>query len=169
MNRRIFFAVATAFVILPLGVNAAHSNLQNNNLQNNNSQTFSSSLNQVAQNHLSRGKRQGRGERMGKLLQQLDLTSEQSQQIEAIREQSRTENDPLYQEMQANREQMRSLFTDDASSEQLRQQHQKIQVLSQQLGDNRFEMMLQVREVLTPEQRTQMAALMSQYQGRRGN
>ncbi|VEP13046.1 P pilus assembly/Cpx signaling pathway, periplasmic inhibitor/zinc-resistance associated protein (fragment) [Hyella patelloides LEGE 07179] len=115
---------------------------------------------------------------MGTLLQQLDLTSEQSQQIEAIREQSRTENDTLYQEMQANRSQMRShraspwarsLFTDDASSEQLRQQHQKIPDLSQQLGDRRFEMMLQVREVLTPEQRTQMATLMSQYQGRRGN
>ena len=29
--------------------------------------------------------------------------------------------------------------------------------------------MLQVREILTPEQRTQMAELMEQHRGRRGN
>ena len=63
---------------------------------------------------------------------------------------------------------MRSLLANDASEEQLRQQHQNIQGLRQQLGNNRFETMLQVREILTPEQRTQMAELIEQKRGRRG-
>ena len=63
---------------------------------------------------------------------------------------------------------MRSLLASNASEEQLRKQHQNIQGLRQQLGNNRFETMLQVREILTPEQRTQMAELMEQKRGRRG-
>ena len=164
MNRRIFAAVATAIVILPLGVSVAQ-----NNLQNNNSQTLPVHSNQMAHNHFSGGKGRGRGERMEKLLQQLDLTSEQAQKIQAIREESNRENEALYQEMKTNHEQMRSLFSSDASSEQLRQQYQKSQDLHQKLGNNRFEMMVQVREVLTPEQRTKMSELMAQHQGRRRN
>jgi len=63
---------------------------------------------------------------------------------------------------------MRSLMASDASSEQLREQHQKIRDLHQQMGDQRFETMLQIREVLTPEQRQQMQQLMEQNRPERG-
>ena len=155
MNRRIFAILATAFTILPLGVNAAQ-----NNLQNNDTQILPMSSNQLARDGSSHGK--GRGNREGRfenVLKELDLTTEQSEQINNIREQSRTENEALHQEMQANREQMKSLFSSDVSVEQLRQQHQQSQALRQQLGNNRFEMMLQIREVLTPEQRSQIEAM----------
>lgn len=162
MKRSIFAAVATALVILPLGVNAAQTNLEPNSIQE------PSLITQLAQNQMKQGKRMGRGDRMEKFLQQLELTPEQSQQIETIQEQSRTENETLWQEMQTNHEQMQSLLSSDASPEQLRQQHQQVQALRQQLGDNRFETMLEVREILTPEQRTQMAELMEQHRGQRG-
>ena len=164
MKKQIFAAMATALVILPLGVKAAQ-----NDFQNNSDRILSVTSNQIAQNHFSGDKRRGKGERMEKLLQQLDLTSEQSQKIQAIREESQTEKEALYQEMKTNHEQMRSLFSSNADSEQLRQQHQKNQDLYQQIGNNRFEMMLQVREVLTLEQRNQISELMTQHRGRRGH
>ena len=163
MKRSIFAAVATAFVIFPLGVNAAQTNLEPNSIQE--SPSF---ITQLAQNQMKHGRKMGRGDRMEKLLQQLELTPEQSQQISAIQENSRTESETLWQEMQTNHEQMKSLLSSDASPEQLRQQHQQVQALRQQLGDNRFETMLQVREILTPEQRTQMAELMEQHREQRG-
>lgn len=163
MNKSIFSAVATALVFLPLGVNAAQTNPTNNQLQEIQPTTI-----QLAQNQMPQNKRMGRGDRMEKLLQQLDLTSEQSQQIETIQEQFRSENEALLQEMQSNRQQMHSLLTSDTSAEELRQQHQQAQSLHQQLSDNRFETMLQIRDVLTPEQRAQVAQIMEQNQGRRG-
>lgn len=99
------------------------------------------------------------------MLEQLNLTPEQSQQIETIETESRTQNETLHQEMQAIHDEMRSLLASDTSVEQLREQHQKMQDLHQQFGDNRFETMLQIREVLTPEQRSQMAELMEQRRG----
>jgi Spy/CpxP family protein refolding chaperone len=40
-----------------------------------------------------------------------------------------------------------------------------LQNLQQQASDRRFETMLQIREVLTPEQRNQMAELMQKHRG----
>lgn len=163
MKKRIFSAVAASFILLPLGVQAAQTNLVNNNIQETQSNTI-----QIAQNQMRPNKRMGRGNRMEKLLQQIDLSSEQSQQIEAIQEQFRSENEPLWQEMQANKQQMGNLLSSDASNEELRQQYQQLQSLRQQLSDNRFENMLQVRDVLTPEQRSELAQIMEQRRGRRG-
>lgn len=163
MNKRLFSAVAASFILLPLGVQAAQTNLANNNIQETQSDTI-----QIAQNQMRPNKRMGRGNRMEKLLQQIDLSSEQSQQIEAIQEQFRSENEPLWQEMQANKQQMGNLLSSDASNEELRQQYQQLQSLRQQLSDNRFENMLQVRDVLTPEQRSELAQIMEQRRGRRG-
>ncbi|MEM7758334.1 MAG: hypothetical protein AAF298_09445, partial [Cyanobacteria bacterium P01_A01_bin.40] len=50
----------------------------------------------------------------------------------------------------------------DASSKELRKQHQKFQALVQQLNNNRFEMMLQTKEVLTHKQLTQLTVFMQQ-------
>ena len=62
---------------------------------------------------------------------------------------------------------MRSLLTSNANPNQLRQQHQAMQDLRQQLGNSRFESMLEVREILTPEQRQKMADMMAQHRGKR--
>ncbi len=110
-------------------------------------------------------------ERRRELFQQLELTPEQSAQIETIEQKSRSETETLRQEMRQNVEKMRSLLTaSDAAPEELRQQHEQIQALREQLDDQRFETMLQVREILTPEQRTQAAELIEQHHpGKRGH
>ncbi|ELS00838.1 P pilus assembly/Cpx signaling pathway, periplasmic inhibitor/zinc-resistance associated protein [Xenococcus sp. PCC 7305] len=159
MNKYMFPAIATALLISPLAVNALPSNPGTNN----------STESRLPITQLAHRNQKGGHGNMKKLLEQLDLTPEQSQKIDAIHEEFHSENETLFQEMRSNHQELRSLLASDASQEQLRQQHQKIQNLRQQLGTNRFETMLQVRELLTPEQRTQMSELMAQYRGRRGH
>jgi Spy/CpxP family protein refolding chaperone len=103
-----------------------------------------------------------RGDRAEKLIEQLDLSEEQAEQIRAIREQSRAANEDLFEEVQQAREQMQSLLSSGASNAELEQQHERMQALHQQMGDRRFQTMLQIREVLTPEQQQQLAELMEQ-------
>ncbi len=112
------------------------------------------------------------GDRAEKLIEQLDLSEEQAEQIRTIREEARAENEDLRTQVQQAREQMRSLLDSDASNAELEQQHERMQALHQQMGDRRFQTMLQIREVLTPEQQQQLAELMEQrreqFGGRRG-
>jgi Spy/CpxP family protein refolding chaperone len=114
------------------------------------------------------------GDRMGRMFEQLNLSAEQQQQIESIHEQRKASSEGLREQMRAAKEEMRSLQASNASAEQMRQQHQKIQQLHQQMSDQRFETMLQVREVLTPEQQAKLAELKperngeGQGRGRRG-
>lgn len=156
-------AVATgALIILPLGSYAAQSHREttNNNIQE------QSNMRYFAQG-MKHGKRGGGDRGMEKLLQQLDLTTEQSQQIETIREQSKTAAQDLHEQMQAQRQEMRALLASDEDVEQIRAEYQETQNLHQQLANNRFETMLQIREVLTSEQRAEIAELMEQHRGRR--
>ena len=155
--------IASALVTLPIGAYAVQSHQQASSELNNIQE--STNVRHFAQRN-DRGKRGGKGEKLNKLMQQLDLTPEQSQQIEAIQEESRTVAEDLEQQMRSQREDMKSLMTSDASAEELRAQHREAQSLRQELGNNRFETMISIREVLTPEQRAEMAELMEQHRGR---
>lgn len=157
MNWRTFSAVTAAMLIVPWGTDAAKANLEINE----------DSTMQLSQ--MKHDKRGGRGRGMERIMQQLNLTPEQSEQIKAIKEQSKTQTQALMQQMQTSREEMRSLLASDSSPEQLREQHQTVQNLHQELSTNRFETMLEMREVLTPEQRTQMVELIEQRRDRKFN
>ena len=158
MNWRTFSAMTAAMLILPLGIGTYAARANSNNGE---------STMEWSQSQNKHGDKMGRRGGITKLMQQLDLTSEQSAQIEAIQERSKTDNQALWQQMQTNRQEMQSLLSSNASTEELRATHQNVQNIQQELGNNRFETMLEIREVLTPEQRTQMAELMSQHRGRR--
>lgn len=88
--------------------------------------------------------------------QALQLSSEQQQQIRNIHKQGIQNIQKLQQQLFAADRQLRSLFKRGAVIAQLRQQHQYIQTLRQQLDNNHFEMMLAERQVLTPDQRLQL-------------
>ncbi len=96
----------------------------------------------------------------------LNLSDEQQERIQKIHEQGKKEMEELRPQLMAADEKMRSLLESDSSSDQLHQQHQQIQKLRQQADDKHFEMMLAERQVLTPEQRAQLAKLMPPHQGR---
>ncbi|MDT9176902.1 MAG: Spy/CpxP family protein refolding chaperone [Limnospira sp. PMC 1291.21] len=106
------------------------------------------------------------GPRKGQCFDSLNLTPQQQEMMQAIRDRAATSSERQRQELQASREQMRSLQQSNASPEQLRQQRQRIQELSRALSDQRFETMLEMREVLTPEQRSQLQERMGERQGR---
>ncbi|MGV2830689.1 Spy/CpxP family protein refolding chaperone [Myxosarcina sp. GI1(2024)] len=164
MMWRTISTVAAISLILPLNVYAAQLNSNTNNTTPTTNKLIAHDPDEQA---FEFG-RKGRGYRMQRLWEQLDLTPEQSTQIETIRQQSQADTEPLRQELYQARAQMRSLLAENADPDELRQQHQQIHTLHQQLGDRRFETMLEVREILTPEQRSQMSELIQQHRGRRG-
>lgn len=152
--------VTGALMLLPLNSYAARSYQETNNIQEQNNMR-----------HFAQGIKHGkRGDRtMEKLLQQLDLTPEQSQQIDTIRQQSKNASQDLREQMKAQHQEMKALLASDEDGEQIRAEFQETQNLRQQLGNNRLETMLQIREVLTLEQRAEVADLMEQHRGRRSN
>ncbi|MEM7757035.1 MAG: Spy/CpxP family protein refolding chaperone [Cyanobacteria bacterium P01_A01_bin.40] len=160
LNWKIAALATGALMILPVSTFAAKSAAEFNNMLE---------IDQVSYlAHSAKHANMGmRGQRMEKLLQQLDLTPEQSQQIEAIQEQSRNDAEGLKQQLQTQRQEIQSLFSSDAPSEQLREKYQSTQDLRNQLGNERFETKLAIREILTTEQRTKAAELMQQHRGRR--
>jgi len=122
---------------------------------------------QIAQMY-SRERRRYWGEGLQKFLNRLDLSEEQSTQIKAIYRRHYQINQESRQELREAKEEMGSLLTSEANSNRIRQKHREIQSLNQELGNSRFEAMLKVREVLTREQRQEIADMMAEYRGRRG-
>jgi len=95
-------------------------------------------------------------------MKDINPSTEQRERIKAIHEQSRKDTEDFLQQLHKAEDQMHSLLTSNASLDKLRQQHQQIQKLHQQLDDHNFETMLAVRQVLTSEQRQQLDKLMQQ-------
>jgi periplasmic protein CpxP/Spy len=97
--------------------------------------------------------------------EQLNLSTDQKAQIKQIRDQERSASEGLRQQMKAAAEKQKSLMTGNATDDQLRQQHREIQALRQQVSERRFDTMLKIRQVLTPEQRVKAAQLMQERRG----
>ena len=121
MNRLMISAIATALLISPVAVNAASLNWETNDFSESRPALRISERSPVTQLAHHQGKRRGGYGGMKKVLEQLNLTPEQSQQIDAIHKQFHSDNETLYQEMRTNHQEMRSLLASDASLEQLRQ------------------------------------------------
>ncbi|MEM6612724.1 MAG: pilus assembly protein, partial [Cyanobacteria bacterium P01_C01_bin.72] len=68
---------------------------------------------------------------MNRLLQQLELTPEQSQQIESIQEESKSTAQEFKDQLQTQDRGMRSLLSSDATDEQIRQEYQQAKAIRQ--------------------------------------
>ena len=97
------------------------------------------------------------------LFDKLNLSADQKQKMQAVRDRYK---DQVSQRMQAVRQARQELETmmsgTTANVSQIRDKHRQIMGLTQQLQELRFENTLAMREVLTPEQRTQLSQLMQQ-------
>jgi protein CpxP len=113
------------------------------------------------------GRNEKRGNGEPPWAKEIGLSSEQKAKIKQLHEQAKKDSESLRTELRQADEKMRSLFASDASADQLRQQHNKIQSLRQRLDDKRFETMLAERQILTAQQRSQLGKLMQQRQGKR--
>lgn len=108
-----------------------------------------------------------RGDRAERLIEELDLTESQVQQIQTIRQENRDDMQALQTNLWSERETMRNLMASTASEAELRTQHETVQSLRREAADQRFENMLAIRAVLTPEQRIELNQLMQQRQEER--
>lgn len=91
-------------------------------------------------------------------LQSLDLTPAQHAQIEALQANAQSDLTALTERLSTEQNTMEALITSNrASAEELRVQYQVLQELHQTVAANQFEVLLAMREVLTPEQRTLLA------------
>jgi Spy/CpxP family protein refolding chaperone len=97
-----------------------------------------------------------------RLMEQLNLNPDQKQKLTTIYSQYK---DRIVQHKQAVRQatkELRELMVSNASADEVRAKYQQVTVMRQQLEATSFESMLAMRDVLTPNQRSQFAQLMEQ-------
>ncbi|MEH2111073.1 Spy/CpxP family protein refolding chaperone [Nostoc sp.] len=93
----------------------------------------------------------------GGWLKDLNLTSQQLQQIKQIRNQSKQQIAQKSQEIRQGQQELHDLMAGTATKEQVRSKYNQINLLKQQLSDTQFENTLAIREILNPEQRQKFA------------
>ncbi|MFB2975647.1 Spy/CpxP family protein refolding chaperone [Microseira sp. BLCC-F43] len=113
----------------------------------------------IAQNE-GRANRPDRG--MPRWIGQLNLTPDQMQRMQAIRQVYQNQISQRAQALRQAETELTGLIASNADSNQIRAKHNQVLSLRQQLAQVRFESMLEMREVLTPEQRRQLAQRMTQ-------
>jgi Spy/CpxP family protein refolding chaperone len=98
-------------------------------------------------------------------LRDLNLSQQQMQQIQQIRtrykDQLQSDRDTLRQEQQK----LRDLMAGNANDTEIKTQHQKVRDLRIKLADAQFNSMLEMRNVLTVEQRQKFVDRMNQQRG----
>jgi Spy/CpxP family protein refolding chaperone len=100
-------------------------------------------------------------------LRELNLSPEQVQQIQDIRNQYQERLTTQQQAVRQAQQELKQLMASNASTEQIRQKFDQLQSLKQRLGATRMESMLAIRNVLNPEQRQKLNEVVRQ-RGRRG-
>lgn len=98
-----------------------------------------------------------KNEGKGKFLDQLNLSNEQRQQIGSIRQKYQGQIEQLQERGQTTQEELFEMMAGTESVRDIRTKRDEVVQIRQELGDARFESLLEMREVLTPEQRTQLA------------
>ena len=92
-----------------------------------------------------------------KWIQRLNLTTEQAQRMETIRNKYRGQIIESGKALRQAQFELGQMLGNDASIDSLRQKHRQVENLKQKVGNLRFESLLEMREVLNPQQRRQVA------------
>lgn len=102
-----------------------------------------------------------------KELKELNLTKEQKDKVKAIRESSKGKGKELRQATKEARKNMKALLASDASKEEIAKAFDVVQAKQAESAKFMFTQMLQVREILTPEQRAKMKELKESHREKR--
>ncbi|URR36150.1 Spy/CpxP family protein refolding chaperone [Thermosynechococcus sp. HN-54] len=102
------------------------------------------------------------GSRSGANLDNLNLTPEQRQRLQAVRQQYQGQMEQTRNQLRTAKAELRQMMSGNASEEQIRSKYQQVRQLENQLASLRFESMLAMRSILTPQQRQALAAQMQQ-------
>jgi len=109
-----------------------------------------------------------KGEHMMKLMEELNLTGEQRDRIKAERQKNRGSMKALKERTKEARNKVREAFKSNASNDVLKGLQKEVQAAQNAAMDARFESMLAIRDILTPEQRTQFNQWHEKRHGKKG-
>ncbi len=96
----------------------------------------------------------------GRMLKQLNLSPEQLQKLKTIRDLNPNRMRELAQQSRQANKELRDLLVSTESSDAIRAKHTQVLSLQQELQKQHFERMLSMREILTPQQRSQLNEIM---------
>ncbi len=99
-------------------------------------------------------------------LRELNLNQDQLQKIQQIRNRYRQELTQQRQAVQQLQQELRSMMTGKATATAIRQKYEQLETAKQQFATTRFNILLEVREVLTPAQRQQLGDRMQRQRGK---
>lgn len=105
---------------------------------------------------------------MARIIKQLDLTDEQKLELKKIKQQDKAESKALAEKLKASRKATKEALNENSSEETLRAKHKEHQKLRNQMDDLRFEKMMSIQKILTPEQKKKFHELMKEKKGRKG-
>ncbi len=163
MKRTLTTAIAVSLLIASTGLLAA-ARLQTQS-------TSTPAMDVLAQRgngpgQMQPGQRGPRGAQGDRFIEELNLTDEQVSQLQAIKDANRDAMQDLGDRIATAHDTLRDMMAGDATEAELRAQHEIVQDLHQEAGDQKFETMLAIRAILTPEQRAEMADRMQQRHDR---
>lgn len=102
------------------------------------------------------------GGREGGMFEKLNLSADQKQQMQAVRDRYKDQVSQRMQAVRQARQELDTMMSGTANASEIREKHRQIMGLRQQFEEVQFEITLAMREVLTAEQRSQLAQLMQQ-------
>jgi Spy/CpxP family protein refolding chaperone len=99
-------------------------------------------------------------------MQELGLSQEQVGQIQAIQTKYRDQTRQQRQALKQAQQELENMLAGTGSEDDIRAKHGQIRSLRQQIEEAQFASMLEVRQVMTPDQRTKFVQLMqSRHRG----
>jgi Spy/CpxP family protein refolding chaperone len=102
------------------------------------------------------------GGKKGGMFDKLNLSADQKQKMQAISDRYKDQISQRRQAVRQATQQLETMMAGTANASQMREKYRQIIGLRQQLEEAQFESTLAMREVLTPEQRSQLAQMMQQ-------
>lgn len=134
----------------------------------------------VAQPALARGKHgpkgpeaesfgdgEGPGHALREALKSLDLSEEQKTKLKDLRKSATEAHKEVRTALKDGRKAMEDLMKSDAKKEEILSKFEALQTLRNKMARARFEMMLAIRDILTPEQRQKFRGFMESHRGHR--
>jgi len=102
------------------------------------------------------------GGKKGGMFDKLNLRADQKQKMQAVRNRYKDQISQRRQAVRQATQELETMMASTANASEMREKHRQIIGLRQQLKEVQFESTLAMREVLTPEQRSQVAQMMQQ-------
>ena len=109
---------------------------------------------------VSQNRNSGQSIESSGLFEKLNVSPQQKEEIQAIRDQHRRTLQQQQKQLKRVQQELNQLIASDASETQIRQKHDQLLQMTQKMQALNFDVMLQLREILTPEQREKFSELM---------